>query len=225
MNVLFVVAHPDDEVLGAGATIRKLVDAGNTVDVAVLNTFDVTAYSDTNAHRKRLQSSDRILGVNEVYFGDWEDSQMNTANHREMVQFIEHVMLETKPEVVFTHHPADINSDHYWCFQSVMEAFRIGQRQRYDIEPIKALYLMEVLSSTDWAMNPAVRPFMPNTYEQVTEGQLMMKYEALKAYRGVIRVAPHPRRFDTMKAQAMLRGAESGYLYAEAFECVFSRGM
>ena len=29
MNYLFVVAHPDDEVLGAGATISKLVSQGN----------------------------------------------------------------------------------------------------------------------------------------------------------------------------------------------------
>ncbi len=29
MKILFVVAHPDDEVLGAGATIHKLVTEGN----------------------------------------------------------------------------------------------------------------------------------------------------------------------------------------------------
>ena len=33
MNVLFVVAHPDDEVLGAGATIRKMADRGDQIDV------------------------------------------------------------------------------------------------------------------------------------------------------------------------------------------------
>lgn len=29
MNILFVVAHPDDEVLGAGATIHTLIKNGN----------------------------------------------------------------------------------------------------------------------------------------------------------------------------------------------------
>ena len=28
MNYLFVVAHPDDEVLGAGATIHRLISVG-----------------------------------------------------------------------------------------------------------------------------------------------------------------------------------------------------
>ena len=37
MNYLVVVAHPDDEVLGAGATIRKLIKQGNNVAVAIMS--------------------------------------------------------------------------------------------------------------------------------------------------------------------------------------------
>jgi LmbE family N-acetylglucosaminyl deacetylase len=37
MNYLFVVAHPDDEVLGAGATIRKLTNEGNKVEVCIMS--------------------------------------------------------------------------------------------------------------------------------------------------------------------------------------------
>lgn len=36
MNYLFVVAHPDDEVLGAGATIYKLIKDGNHVAVCTM---------------------------------------------------------------------------------------------------------------------------------------------------------------------------------------------
>ena len=36
MNYLVVVAHPDDEVLGAGATIHKLTKSGNNVAVAIM---------------------------------------------------------------------------------------------------------------------------------------------------------------------------------------------
>ena len=37
MNYLVVVAHPDDETLGAGATIHKLVKKGNKVAVAIMS--------------------------------------------------------------------------------------------------------------------------------------------------------------------------------------------
>ena len=35
MNYLIVVAHPDDEVLGAGATMHKLIKEGHNVAVAI----------------------------------------------------------------------------------------------------------------------------------------------------------------------------------------------
>lgn len=37
MNFLVVVAHPDDEVLGAGATIYKLSREGHVVNVCILS--------------------------------------------------------------------------------------------------------------------------------------------------------------------------------------------
>ncbi len=38
MKYLLVVAHPDDEVLGAGASIYKWTREGDTVDVAIMCT-------------------------------------------------------------------------------------------------------------------------------------------------------------------------------------------
>lgn len=225
MNVLFVVAHPDDEVLGGGATISKLVREGNAVDTCILNTHDVTVYKTAEEHQELLRKSAESIGVRHVYCGNYADSQMNRANHREMVEFIETAILQTQPEVIFTHHPNDINEDHRWCFQSCIEAFRIGQRQRMDIAPIRQLLLMEVLSSTDWSMDSTRAPFRPNTFVPVSGEDVVKKWESLKQYEGVLRGCPHPRRPDTIESLASLRGAQSGYPFAEAFECVFRRGL
>ena len=43
---LFVVAHPDDEVLGGGAFIYEAVRRGDEVAVLVLNTCDTTRYEE-----------------------------------------------------------------------------------------------------------------------------------------------------------------------------------
>lgn len=223
MNALFVVAHPDDEVLGGGATIARMTEKGIGVHVAVLNTFDVTAYDQKEEHQELLRQSQSVLDITSSYFGEYDDSQMNNANHREMVEFIEKVMLATQPDVVFTHHPADVNEDHRWVFQSVIEAFRIGQRQRYDIPPIRELLLMEVLSSTDWGVDTSRNPFRANTFFPVNRTHIQKKIDALKMYNGVLRDVPHPRREDTIESLAKLRGAQGGFEYAEAFECVFRR--
>ena len=37
MNYLIVVAHPDDETLGAGATIHKLASEGHRIAVAIMS--------------------------------------------------------------------------------------------------------------------------------------------------------------------------------------------
>ena len=36
MNILVIVAHPDDEVLGCGATIAKHTAKGDKVDVLII---------------------------------------------------------------------------------------------------------------------------------------------------------------------------------------------
>lgn len=225
MNILFVVAHPDDEALGGGATIAKLTEEGHTVDVCVMNTFDVTAYDDAEKHRQLLCESDAMLGVRITYLGDYADSCMNSANHREMVQFIENAMRKSKPSIIFTHHPADVNEDHRWVFQSVMEAFRLGQRGLSDFPPVDQLLLMEVPSSTDWGIDPTKTPFRPNTFVEVQDRHISKKVESMLAYTGVIRDTPHPRSLKALDSLLMIRGAQGGYRYAEAFECVFRRGL
>ena len=175
MTYLFVVAHPDDEVLGAGALIHKLHRSGERVVVYVLNTVDTTRYHDEPSRlREDLMASGSIIGA-ETMTGSFEDSEFHNASHRKMVQQIESVIAAEEPDFIFTHHPADVNSDHYWCFQSVQEAARYGQRGRYAADPIKGLYLMEVQSSTDWGVNAAHRPFEPNTFVDVQEQDIIIR--------------------------------------------------
>ena len=222
---LFVVAHPDDEVLGAGAFIHDAILRGDRVAVAVLNTCDTTRYED---RREKIvddmETSHSILGV-EIwrYLFYYTDSNFHNADHRKMVQDIEGVIREFQPDVIFTQHPGDINTDHYWAAASCMEAFRLWQRGREAVHPVEALYLMEVQSSTDWALNPAIDRFKPNTYVEVSEEGVEAKIKALEAYENVVRPAPHPRSIESLTALPVIRGSQAGFPMAEAFECVFRR--
>ena len=38
MKILILAAHPDDEVLGMGGTIKKLSDAGNDIKIIFMST-------------------------------------------------------------------------------------------------------------------------------------------------------------------------------------------
>lgn len=221
---LFVVAHPDDEVLGAGGFIYEAAQRGDAVGVAVLNTCDTTRYQDDLAGIKDdLDESHRLIGVTKCYKFDYLDSNFHNADHRKMVQDIEGCIRDFEPDVIFTQHPGDVNTDHYWTAASCMEAFHLFQRGRESIKPIRALYLMEVQSSTDWALNPSESRFEPDTYVPISEDAVQAKTMALNVYENVIRPRPHPRSIAALRALPILRGAQAGFLNAEAFQCVFRR--
>lgn len=222
---LFVVAHPDDEILGAGAFIYDSTKRGDESYVLVLNSCDTTRYKDNlNEIKEDLHESWKVVGVKKGYTCKYLDSNFHNADHRKMVQKIEEIIREVQPDDIFTQHPGDVNTDHYWTAASCMEAFHLFQRGREELKPIEALYLMEVQSSTDWALNPSEQRFQPNTFVEVSREGVMAKVNALSVYENVIRPVPHPRSVAALQALPVLRGAQAGYALAEAFECVFRRG-
>ena len=225
MSYLIVVAHPDDEVLGAGATIVKLTTEGQKVAVCILS-------GDAGARNNRPELSElytdtenclNLLGVDDVTIGNFPNIEFNTVPHLHMVQFIENVILRVKPHTVMTHHPSDLNNDHIQTSQACQAASRIFQR-RSDIPPIRQLLFMEVLSSTEWNVDPNVS-FRPNLFVEVQKEGISKKIEALSRYSGVMRSFPHPRSEESIFGLAAYRGVQSGMQYAEAFECVFRRGL
>lgn len=220
MNYLFVVAHPDDEVLGAGATIEKLVSQSHKVAVAIMsghaaarkNLSDTLAEDEANAMK--------IMGVDKVYHADFPNIKMNTVPHLDLVKFIESCIDDWKAEAIFTHHPSDVNIDHQETSNAAIAACRLFQRTD-NVPKLHMFAYMEVLSSTEWSLNSADNRFTPNYFVEVGKEGIDTKIEALSAYTGVMRPFPHPRSKEAIEGLAAYRGAQSGCSYAEAFETVF----
>ena len=91
MKYLLVVAHPDDEALGAGASMRKWSNNGDTVDVCIMCT-EAKALAFRPADKELnddMDTSTRFLGVSKKYEGTFPNIEMNTVPHLKLVQFIE----------------------------------------------------------------------------------------------------------------------------------------
>lgn len=219
---LFVAAHPDDEVLGAGAFIYDTIKRGNEVAVLFFNTKDTTRYKNNDTGIVQgIEASHKVLGIQKRYINTFSDSNFHNEDHRIMVERVENAIRCFEPDYVFTQSPGDINTDHYWTAATCMEAIKLPQRRREQIKPIKGLYLFEVQSSTDWALNPAIKRFEPNTFIKVSKEGVMAKIKSLECYENVVRPSPHPRSREALMALPVLRGTQAGYPFAEAFECVF----
>lgn len=223
MNYLVVVAHPDDEILGAGATIHKLIEAGNKVAVAIMVS--------QAAARKNLSlslSEDEVealsvVGVQKTYHADFPNIKMNTVPHLELVQFIEKCIEDWNTEAIITHHPSDTNNDHVQTSYAVQAACRLFQR-RENLPALKELLYMEVPSSTEWSFDTSANRFSPNYFVEIGREGVDIKIKALSAYKGVMRPYPHPRSNEALEGLAAYRGVQAGCFYAEAFECAFKRG-
>ena len=220
MKYLIVVAHPDDEVLGAGATIHKLIEQGNEVAVCTMANHAAARanISDTLADDQRKALD--ILGVKTLYSADFPNIKMNTVPHLELVQFIERCIEDFGAEAIITHHPSDTNIDHQETSKAAQAACRLFQRKP-GIPALKLFLFMEVLSSTEWSLDSAAEKFNANYFVEIGKEGLETKLKALNAYKGVMRDYPHPRSVEALWGVAAFRGSQSGRVYAEAFQCVF----
>ena len=221
---LVIVAHPDDEVLGFGGTGCSLVKSGQSVQAVIL-CGDV----DARAHRpddsdllSDILEANKKLGFNPPVLGTFPNIRMNCLPQIDLVQFIESQLSLFKPTRVFTHHPRDLNIDHQCVVNACLAAVRLGQRNS-DIPMIQSVHCMEIPSSTDWSFPIQQPPFDPNTFFCIRD-TLETKINSLACYTSVMRDFPHPRSTEAIQGLAALRGGQSGFVYAEAFQTIFQRG-
>lgn len=222
MRYLIVAAHPDDEALGAGATIHKASRNGDDVYVCLLSHWSPTR--DDNLENG-IEISHAILGVKKSYVGDFGCMRFKDEDHHAIVRFIESAIKDCQPDVVITHHPADVHVDHGITAECCLEAVKLPQRQIVDVSAIKMVLFMEVPSSTDWNISTANGMFVPNMFVEISDNDFSAKIDAIKVYDNVLRDRPHPRSASNLEALTVVRGSQAGVKNAEAFQIVFRLGV
>ena len=223
-RVMVIAAHPDDEVLGCGATIAKEIANGSEVRVIIMADGITARYETVSEEAEReLQTlyttsceALKVLGVpNEnILYCRYADMKMNTIPFIDLVLRIRKETQAFKPSVVYTHHRGDYNVDHRVVFDVVIAATRPCPHEHTP----QQLYAFEVNSSTEWA-SPLINPFAPTVYVNV-EQTIEKKMAALLRYTTEVRDYPHPRSPDGVEILAKKRGLDVGMRYAEAFELI-----
>lgn len=217
--VLVVAAHPDDEILGCGATMARLAADGVAIHIAILAEGITSRFTDrgeapeeqlADLHRDARQAA-KIVGAAGVSLHGLPDNRLDSVDLLDVVKVVEELVAEHRPETILTHHPGDMNIDHGVVHRAVMTATRpVGDHV------VGAVYAFEVPSSTEWSFGAVGPPFVPDTFVAVAE-TLEAKVEAMEAYESEARPFPHPRSPDALRALARARGAAAGVSAAEAF--------
>ncbi|NQV82499.1 MAG: PIG-L family deacetylase [Rhodospirillales bacterium] len=224
-SLLVVAAHPDDEVLGCGATVRLLVDDGWQAHL-VLMTHGIGGRHDSGEDTPEIieaktqlagqtDAAAAELGFATVTRFDFPDNRMDTISRMDLSHSIRAVVEKERPYLVLTHHHGDYNWDHGQTFEAVMMACR---RDPTEFSPHE-IRTFEVPSSTERGAKLPDRVFCPTIYTDVA-ATIAVKKRALQCYAGEYRPYPHARSVEGLEYLARQRGIEAGLEYAEAFQLI-----
>ena len=230
MKILVIVAHPDDEVLGMGGTIKKLTKSNHEIKIVIMATgisarrstdFKNSSQYNVNKNKKDIMNKQiktlkihatkaaKLLGVSNIEFLNYPDNEMDKISNLELTKSIEGIIKKFKPETIYTHTPFDVNVDHVSCYNAVLTATRPKKNTI-----VKKVMSFEVPSSSEWNFTSI---FTPNTFVDISH-ELKHKIKALECYKTELQKYPHPRSKEAIINLSKVRGSQVFMNYAEAFK-------
>jgi LmbE family N-acetylglucosaminyl deacetylase len=126
-NILLICPHPDDEILGLGGLIIKMLDRGSKIHIIYL-TDGEGSNADPDLEeikRQRILLSNNVcskLGIFDsailrLHIHDGAIPHASEAGFDEAVNLIKEIIDKIKPDAVFVTHPHD-----FWPFDHVASA-------------------------------------------------------------------------------------------------------
>ncbi len=206
MEALILVAHPDDETLGAGGTIQKLVKRNWKVNVVILSNGLLHARGKGEDNRSGAIAACKSLGVGEPKLMGFADQKFDQVSMADLANSV--FGLGYEPDLIISHSETDLNLDHKITSQV---AKIVGRPKK---KPI-SLLACEIPNTSFW--NGTVFP--ANFYVDITE-EIGTKIQAFAQYQNEIQPFPHPWSERGLKLLAEYHGMQSGFAYAEAFSII-----
>jgi LmbE family N-acetylglucosaminyl deacetylase len=209
-SILIIAAHPDDEVLGMGGTIKKL-SKFTKIHLCVVTEGASAQYKNKKMIKERkdaCKKSAKILGISDISFLEFTDMKLDTIPHLTINRSIEKIIQKIKPTTVYTTPYHDLNKDHRIVYESTLVATRPSSSS------VKNLFSYEIPGFSK-------EPFTPNVYVDISDF-IPYKIKAFEMYKSEIHEFPHARSIESIETLSKLRGIESGLQNAESFKLIKS---
>lgn len=213
-SVLVVAPHADDETLGCGGTLLRLIAQGYQVHWLLVTGMSESAGFSQGKIAQRRKEIDLVAsmyhfhGVHELNF---PPARLDTLSKGEIVAGIAGVLNTIKPEMIFSPYRNDAHSDHEVVYDAVMSAAK-----SFRTPFVRKILAYETLSETDFGMKPEDGGFKANVFVDIHE-YLEKKLTIVEVFGSEIGEFPFPRSRKALASLAYLRGAQCNAEAAEAF--------
>jgi LmbE family N-acetylglucosaminyl deacetylase len=216
-KIIIVSSHPDDETLGAGGTLLRHKDAGDSIYwLIVTGIFEKSGFSKERiaTRNDEIKKVTDAFEFEEVFLLNYPTMSLSGSVLLELVTKISEVFSKIQPNIIYTVNRSDAHSDHRVTFDAVMACTKSF---RYPF--IKKVLMYECLSETEFAPALAEKQFLPNYFVDVSD-YLERKIEIMRIFESELGVHPFPRSEINIRALATYRGASAGVEFAEAFQLI-----
>ena len=215
-KVLVISAHPDDEILGLGGTLKRHSVNGDSVSILIVANIGTARY-DKKTIKLVEDSTLRCamhLGIEDVRFSNFDDQMLDSIPIINITQKIETIINDIEPHIIYTHHYGDINRDHQIIHEATLTAAR-----PYSAPFVEKILCYETPSATEWSTPSVDKYFNPTLFVDISLF-LEDKLKAFSEYNTEIAVCPHPRSLESLRIRAEYWGSIIGSKAAEPFVLV-----
>jgi N-acetylglucosamine malate deacetylase 1 len=219
MRILAIAPHPDDETLGCGGALFRHKAEGDDIYWLI-----ITGISQEGGWKEKVvnKRDNEIDAVAEKYeFSDvfnlrLPTTKIDTLPVSDLIEEISNIYKKVEPDIIYMPFAYDVHTDHQIiakALQSTLKWFRYPH--------IKKVYMYETPSETEFNFVEKMA-FRPNVFVNISL-YIDDKIETMKIYDGEMGDFPFPRSEKAIRSLATLRGSQSGFESAEAFELVYER--
>lgn len=216
MKVLVIAPHPDDEVFGCGGTIARHSAMGDEVHILIVTQGIPELFPPEHIRKlhEEMYAAHKLLGVKSTRIMDFQAPLLDATPEYKIASAINEVIREIEPVYVYLPHHGDLHADHKSVYTATLVATRPINRCS-----VRKLLSYETLSETDWSPPFAENTFVPTVYVDITK-HLKIKLQAIQCYQSQLKLFPHTRSLESLKALARVRGGTVSLAAAEAFMLV-----
>lgn len=201
MKTLVFAPHPDDEIIGCGGYLAKLIAANNQVDVVYLTV-------PSEVRKVEIEEVKKFVGFSTVYLLD--ESERLIMSNESLLKKILHSIRESKPDQLVLPHRNESDRDHRQLAEIVSDCIYLASSDFLLAEPDEPHKVCSALGYEVWTPISS-----PQLHVDITDF-MEIKRQAMQLYGSQLRQKDFIAMFQGLnKFRAITTGGNG---YTEAFE-------